>query len=744
MAASSADMLSTLNNPLTGISSPQVNLGSTSTGSTPTKQYALDNTSSTPAPSSLSSTSTPSAASGTAATSGSSSSGGVLGDLGSIFSDLFGGGSGGGSTLGIDLAMAMYALNQAKQQQSDNQAQANTLKDAGQPYIDAGNKSLGNYQSGTINPAQQGVADQATQAGNQLLNLPQNALLSDIASKYLGSVDNQTLLPGDQAKLDQSTQAAKQQLIQQFANSGMTDSSVLTQQMAQIDQNALIQKQNMINSYYSTGDNAYNQFVTTTQQGQQLLLYAKQYVAQSVEQQLQDALQLTTEGLGPLEQGIQLQIQSDTQLAQSVGQLMAGLAQAYSMSLWKSGTSGGTGAGSGGVGGLLNDTGSLWNDIKGLFGGSSGNSTSNSGVGSGTINTGLPGSTTTGTTSDGVNYSGTQTTTTAASQISNPSSGGSSSSSLLGDTGTAVGGYQAADNLGLLGSGTDLAAGTADAANTLSGINSGLGDALSQFNSANAIEGPLSAGGAGGGGGAAAGGAGGAGGSAGMSGASAALLAGAGYTAANIVGDITNTAPGAQVNLNNVAPGVSTTLNIPGVDANFVSSDTAGVAFALGNDPKKGAGYWYYKNPSSPTGWSIDQSGTLASAAQLAPQVLPAIMGQPDASGNWTFQGSILGDKSTPGGGMGYNFGGQQVVSANSSNTVTKIAPDGTITQTSQYGPYQNTITSTELASAYKNYGGKASGLSLAEWVQQLSNVNQSKSGNVGGVNLDYTKGQGG
>jgi hypothetical protein len=196
-------------------------------------------------------------------------------------------------------------------------------------------------QAGQITPAQQAAADAQTKAGTDILNLPQNSMLSSIATQAYSAFLSGTLKPADQAKLDQSTLAAKQQVAQMLAQNGITDSSVLASQYQQIDNQAMMQKQTMLDSYMATGNSAFDKYVSTTQAGQADIIAGAKYVSQSLEQNLQDALQLTTEGIGPLEQAIQLQMQSDTQLQTNMAELMSGLAQAYSMALWANKTGGG-------------------------------------------------------------------------------------------------------------------------------------------------------------------------------------------------------------------------------------------------------------------------------------------------------------------------------------------------------------------------------------------------------------------
>lgn len=292
--------------------------------------------------------------------------GSFLGDLGSsFFSSLIGGGGGSlGSQLGGFLggiapsaataAIGMGQISQAQQQAQQYQQQEAAL---GQPYLQAGQQQLQAAQSGQLSPAQQAVVNTSTQQGQNILS--QTGALTPIFQQAFSNYQSGTLQPAQQAQLDQQVAAAKQELRQTLGPN--VDSSTLATQDAQIDQQALITKQNLLNSQFQTGNQAYDSWISSTQQGQQLILQGQQYAAQQLQQDLSNSLQLGAEGMAPVEQSIQMAMASDADLSNQVQQLMSNLAGSWAYMQAKGGAAGG-------AGGAFGSGGSPWTGVAGAAG----------------------------------------------------------------------------------------------------------------------------------------------------------------------------------------------------------------------------------------------------------------------------------------------------------------------------------------------------------------------------------------
>jgi hypothetical protein len=300
------------------------------------------------------------------------SSGGIgsfLGDLGGGFLGSLLGSGGGGGGLGSQLgnflggiapsaATAAIGMNQISQAQQQNQQYQQQEAALGQPFLDASKQQLAAYQGGQLSPAQQAVVNTSQQQGQNLLN--QTGPLQQIFQQSFQNYQSGTLQPAQQAQLDQQIAAAKAELRQALGPNA--DSSTLATQDAQIDQQALITKQNMLNSQFQTGNQAYDTWMTSTQQGQQLILQGQQYAAQQLQQDLTNALQLGSEGMAPVEQSINMAISSDADLSNQVNQLMSNLAASWAYMQAKGSSAGAGGGGlfgGGGGGGLAGAAGNI-------------------------------------------------------------------------------------------------------------------------------------------------------------------------------------------------------------------------------------------------------------------------------------------------------------------------------------------------------------------------------------------------
>lgn len=301
---------------------------------------------------------------------GPSASGGgssFLGSLGSGFLGSLLGGGGGAGGLGGQLgsflggiapsaATAGIGLSQIQQAQAQNQQYQQQEAALGQPFLDASKQQLQMSQAGQLSPAQQAVVSTSAQQGQNLIN--QAGPLAQIFQQSFSNYQSGTLQPAQQAQLDQQVAAAKAELRQTLGANA--DSSTLATQDAQIDQQALITKQNMLNAQFQTGNQAYDTWMSSTQQGQQLILQGQQYAAQQLQQDLTNSLQLGAEGMAPVEQSINMAISSDADLSNQVNQLMSNLAASWAYMQAKGGGSGGSS--------LFGSGSSPWTGVAGAAG----------------------------------------------------------------------------------------------------------------------------------------------------------------------------------------------------------------------------------------------------------------------------------------------------------------------------------------------------------------------------------------
>lgn len=272
--------------------------------------------------------------------------------IGSVLSGLTGNtGLGGLAALGADAAIAGYGLSTASGAQQQTQNQANQILGPSNALLSAGQSQLAQFQSNTLTPQQQSYVNFSTEEGQNIIQ--SGGALQQIAQQSLGDYASGNLNPGDQQALDASVAAQKQQVAQQMANSGMVDSSVLSAYNQQIDNQALITKQNMLNNYFTTGNQAYNSWLTSTQQGSALIASGAQFAQSAFQDMMNNALGLEGAGMTGLTTAIGLIINSDTAIQGQVSQLMSNLAAAYSYQV--------SGGGAGGKGGATSSLGSIFN-----------------------------------------------------------------------------------------------------------------------------------------------------------------------------------------------------------------------------------------------------------------------------------------------------------------------------------------------------------------------------------------------
>lgn len=319
--------------------------------------------------SSLTSIATPAAGTGTG-TGATAAPGG--GGVSGFLSNLFGGP--GSTGLGPYAATAGIGLYEAKQAQKDAEAKANELKGLGTPLTDQSKKLLSNYNAGTLRPEQQRLVDFTSQQGQNLIQ--SGTALSSIAQQAFQDYQNGKLPPADEQRLQDKVAAQKQELRQRLGTAGMVDSTLLVSQDAAIDNAAMQERQSLLDARFATGNQAYDQWLKSTEAGQQLTVAGQQFASQAFEQMLNDALGFSTAGMEPVAQAIALQIQSDKELSESVSTLLGNLASAYAYTVagpgnvkagggGTTGGVGGTAATGGGLGGLLS---SVVGGVKGIGG----------------------------------------------------------------------------------------------------------------------------------------------------------------------------------------------------------------------------------------------------------------------------------------------------------------------------------------------------------------------------------------
>lgn len=250
--------------------------------------------------------------------------------------------SGLGSTLG-SLAPSLIAggigLNQAKGAQKQSDAFAAQLTALGGPYTAAGQQLLKQFQSGQIRPDQTAVSNLATSQGQNLID--SGTGLSAIAQSAYKDYQAGKLPPADEQRLSDQTAAQKQEMRQRLSQQGITDSSILAGYDQQIENQSNINRQDLLDKRFATGNTAYDQWLKSTSEGQKLKLEGAQFASQSLDNMLNESLLLGSEGMAPITQAIQLQLEQNAALSGQVQQLMGNLAGAYAYQKAGSGGPGG-------------------------------------------------------------------------------------------------------------------------------------------------------------------------------------------------------------------------------------------------------------------------------------------------------------------------------------------------------------------------------------------------------------------
>lgn len=358
------------------------------------------------------------------------------------------------------LGLGAYGMSQAQQAQSQTNSEIAPLQSESASLLGESNNLLSQYQSGQLpswasgvlnpisqqsqnllsqynsgqlNPGEQQYANELNSEGSNLIAQYQGGNLPSWASSYVNWTSQEAtnlisaqptqalqqmatqnftdytsgkLKPADEVQLNQQVQSQKAQVASQLAASGNIDSSVQAAYNQQIDNQAAITRQSILNSYFTTGDQAYNSWLTSNTDAAQIKaqgaqfansvfsqmlsagLNAQEYAAGYTQSGLNSELsagmqgqqavaadtgtimnntltgaeQTASEGSQALTQAIGIQLQSDNMLSQTLGSLMQAIATSFAYSAYQNKNNNNSGGSSGGGG---SSAGSVMGDVVG-------------------------------------------------------------------------------------------------------------------------------------------------------------------------------------------------------------------------------------------------------------------------------------------------------------------------------------------------------------------------------------------
>jgi len=219
-----------------------------------------------------------------------------LSDLSSGVSSFFNSPAGSLAEFGT---LAGLGLSQASDAKKTNDALAGSLSSLGTPFTGTGQGINTQLKGGTpvAGPLGASITDQTTAAAN----------FGNVAKAY----STGQLTAAQQQQVNDFVKQQRAMVDSQLAASGNTDGSARDAAYQQIDNNAAELGQQLISSDLGVGRDALN----TVQQTYSTLL--------------NQALSTAQFGFGAQEAAVQTQIQSDTQLAQSLNQLFGAIAQGF-------------------------------------------------------------------------------------------------------------------------------------------------------------------------------------------------------------------------------------------------------------------------------------------------------------------------------------------------------------------------------------------------------------------------------
>jgi len=238
-------------------------------------------------------------------------------------------------------AVGALGISQANKGQAQDQQYAAQEQALGQPMVNQSATLANNYNTNTLNPQDTALLQNAQSLATQINQNSQG--LSTIAQQAFSNYSNGTLPPADQAALDAQVTSQKQQVAQQLASAGITDSTILASANANIDNQALITKQNLLNAQFATGNQAYDSYLTGTQAGQSILTTATQTADTTLQGELSASISSFGAGANVIMAGINTAMTTDAAYSAQVSQLMGTLAAAYAKQYM---TANPTGAGS--------------------------------------------------------------------------------------------------------------------------------------------------------------------------------------------------------------------------------------------------------------------------------------------------------------------------------------------------------------------------------------------------------------
>lgn len=256
-----------------------------------------------------------------------------------------------------EVGLGLYESNQAK---NLNQNLANELKSVGQPLITAGQTALDQASKGTLNAQQAGSQAASFATGTQLQG--EATPLLNIANAAFQNYVNGSIPPWQQQQLDQQQAAEIAQARQSLGP--QVDSSSMSAVTAQINQKFDITKGQLVLAQYGIGKDALSAGTSIEQLGYTDIQQGWQTGIDAIQQNINNAISLSTAGFGPLADAIALQIQGDTQVSSALMDMMGAIGMGYAIQNASGKSTGPT------LGGILGKAaGSL--GIPGFGGGSS-------------------------------------------------------------------------------------------------------------------------------------------------------------------------------------------------------------------------------------------------------------------------------------------------------------------------------------------------------------------------------------
>jgi hypothetical protein len=211
----------------------------------------------------------------------------------------------------------LYSVNKADKA---NQALINQISGGAQPFVTAGQDALKNYQ--TLSPLEQQQLNASITAGTSAQQGAQP--LIGLGEQQLNIAGSGNLPPELETQLQQQIQAAKAQLAQQYS----PDSSTYQQLAAKIDQQGLATRQQMLSQYQTSGQSTYTAGEAQLQAGQQEVASAYAAAQTEIDQNLKNALNMATTGLGPLANAVEMGLLNNANTQAQMQDLMKSIAGA--------------------------------------------------------------------------------------------------------------------------------------------------------------------------------------------------------------------------------------------------------------------------------------------------------------------------------------------------------------------------------------------------------------------------------